>query len=120
MIWLISVVHFVHREICIEFNHSQLDYYTELDAVSMVGILKYPENGELEILSISLDTHAKTGYVFDNNVEEDKKILSDIRIPSASNVICFIQTSLLKLIICGILDTFVNKFRSIYEIDQKH
>lgn len=61
----------------------------------MGGILKYPENGELEILSISLDTHAKTGYVFDNNVEENKEILSDFKVPSASNVNFFIQITLL-------------------------
>lgn len=79
-----------YSQICIEFNHSQLDYYTELDAVSMGGILKYPENGELEVLSIPLVTHTRSGYVYDNNEEDNQKLLSEIRVPTiASKVVCF-------------------------------
>lgn len=64
-----------------------MDYYTELDAVSMGGILNYPENGELEILSIPMITHTSSGYVYDNNEPNDPELLSDIRVPSiASNV----------------------------------
>lgn len=64
-----------------------MDYYTELDAVSMGGILKYPESGELDIISIPMVTHTSLGYVYDNNEEQDQEILSDIRVPSmASNV----------------------------------
>lgn len=56
----------------------------------MGGITKYPENGELENLSIPLVNHPEAGYVCDNNEEEDQDILSDNRVPSiASNVICF-------------------------------
>lgn len=81
------LLHVYHREICIEFNHSQLDYYTELDAVSMGGILKYPESGELEVMSVPMVTHTSSGYVYDNNEEPNQELLSDVRVPSmASNV----------------------------------
>lgn len=81
------LLHVYHREICIEFNHSQLDYYTELDAVSMGGILKYPESGELEVMSVPMVTHTSSGYVYDNNEEQNQELLSDVRVPSmASNV----------------------------------
>lgn len=70
------------KEICIEFNHSQLDYYTELDAVSLGGILKYPDEGELEIKSLPQVTHSPSGYVFDSNEEVNQEILSGIRVPS--------------------------------------
>jgi len=80
-------LHFYHREICIEFNHSQLQYYTELDAVSMGGILKYPENGELDVMSVPMVTHTSSGYVYDNNEEQNQELLSNVRVPSmASNV----------------------------------
>jgi len=81
------LLHFYHREICIEFNHSQLDYYTELDAVSMGGILKYPESGELDVMSVPMVTHTSSGYVYDNNEEQNQELLTDVRVPSmASNV----------------------------------
>jgi len=81
---------FFYREICIEFNHSQLDYYTELDAVSLGGVLKYPDEGELEIISLPQVTHSSSGYVFDSNNEFNQEKLSGIRVPSIpSNVICF-------------------------------
>jgi len=81
------LLHFYHREICIEFNHSQLDYYTELDAVSMGGILKYPENGELDVMSVPMVTHTSSGYVYDNDEERNQELLSNVRVPSmASNV----------------------------------
>jgi len=74
-----------------------LDYYTELDAVSMGGILKYPESGELDIISIPMVTHTALGYVYDNNEEQDQEILSDIRVPSmASNVSNFQHFFFLK------------------------
>lgn len=67
-----------------------MDYYTELDAVSMGGVLNYPENGELGILSIPLVTHTLSGYVYDNNEVEDQDILNEVRMPSvASYVNCF-------------------------------
>jgi len=67
-----------------------LDYYTELDAVSMGGILKFPENGVLDIMSVPLVSHTTSGYVYDNNEEQDPELLSDVRVPSiASNVNCF-------------------------------
>jgi len=81
------LLHFYHREICIEFNHSQLDYYTELDAVSMGGILKYPEDGELDVMSIPMVTHTSSGYVGDNDEEQNQELLLNVRVPSmASNV----------------------------------
>jgi len=77
---------FYHREICIEFNHSQLDYYTELDAVSMGGILKLPESGELDFMTVPMVTHTTSGYVYDNNEEQNQNLVSDIRMPSNANV----------------------------------
>lgn len=78
-----------------------MDYYTELDAVSMGGILNYPENGELEVLSIPLVTQTSSGYVYDNKEHEDPDLLSDIRVPSiASNV------SVFKYFFC-VLTTFI-------------
>jgi len=73
---------FYHREICIEFNHSQLGYYTELDAVSMGGILEYPDSGELGIISVPLIIHTVSGYVYDNNDERGQELFSEIRMPT--------------------------------------
>lgn len=77
----------------------------------MGGFIKYPENGELENLSLPSVNHPEAGYVCDNNEEEDQDILSDIRVPSiASNVICFnfiyLWLFLLSLIICFLLFIF--------------
>lgn len=56
----------------------------------MGGILKYPENGELEVLSIPLVTHTRSGYVYDNNEEDNQKLLTEIRVPTmASKVVYF-------------------------------
>lgn len=64
-----------------------MDYYTELDAVSMGGILKYPESGELEVMSVPMVNHTSPGYVYDNNEEQNHDLLSDVKVPSmASNV----------------------------------
>lgn len=97
------MLHFACREICIEFNHSQLDYYTELDAVSMGGVLNYPENGELGFLSIPLITHTLSGYVYDNNEIEDQEIFNEVKMPPVdSYVICDLNFfSLLKIYIFG-------------------
>lgn len=81
------LLNFAYSEICIEFNHSQLDYYTELDAVSMGGILKYPESGVLDIMSVPMVTHTTSGYIYDNNEEQNLEVLSNVRVPTmASNV----------------------------------
>lgn len=54
----------------------------------MGGILKYPEGGGLEFLSIPFVSHTTSGFVYDNNEEDNQDVLSDIRVPSiASNVI---------------------------------
>ncbi|XP_060861011.1 F-box/LRR-repeat protein 4 [Metopolophium dirhodum] len=97
------------REICIEFNHSQLQYYTELDAVSMGGILKYPENGELDVMSVPMVTHTSSGYVYDNNEEQNQELLSNVRVPSmASNIP--MSTS---------LDPFLKLIRNIEELENE-
>lgn len=96
---ILTVEYCPYSQICIEFNHSQLDYYTELDAVSLGGILKYPENDDIEILSIPLVTHTRSGYVYDNNEEDNQNPLSEIRVPTmTSKVLCFnlILTRLLE------------------------
>lgn len=55
----------------------------------MSGILKYPEGGELEFLSIPAVTHTTSDVVY-NNKENNHELLSDIKLPSiASNVIFF-------------------------------
>lgn len=59
-----------------------MDYYTELDAVSMGGILKFPESGELDVMNVPMVTHTTSGYVYDNNEEQNQKLLSDVRVPS--------------------------------------
>lgn len=102
-----------------------MDYYTELDAVSMGGILNYPENGDLEYLSIPMVTHTSSGYVYDNNEPSDPDILSDIRVPSiASNVSVSFVCYLVIYLLCfdydwinnvEFSDTFVHEFRSIYK-----
>jgi len=67
-----------------------LDYYTELDAVSMSGILQYPESGDLDILSIPLITHNLAGYMCVNNEVDIEDVSSNIKVSSiGSNVICF-------------------------------
>jgi len=85
---------FIYREICIEFNHSQLEYYTELDAVSISGILNYPENGELDMLLTSGDTDTSSRQIFGCN--KDEEILSCIRKQSIPpNVICWTFSTVL-------------------------
>ncbi|XP_025405121.1 F-box/LRR-repeat protein 4 [Sipha flava] len=97
------------KEICIEFNHSQLDYYTELDAVSMGGVLNYPENGELGILSIPLVTHTLSGYVYDNNEIKDQEILNEVRMPSVASYMPM-STS---------LDPFLKLIKNIEELESE-
>lgn len=58
--------------------------------MSLGGILKYPEDGELEIKSMPVVTHTVSGYVYDNNEEDNQEILSHINVPSIlPDVICF-------------------------------
>lgn len=52
----------------------------------MGGILKYPEDGDLEKLSIPLVNHKSSEFVYDNN-EDDQEILSNIVPSISSNVI---------------------------------
>jgi len=73
---------FSHREICIEFNHSQLDYYTELDAVAMGGILKLPDSSEPGFVSVPMIIHTASGYVYDNNDKRDQEFFSEIKMPT--------------------------------------
>lgn len=85
----------------------------------MGGILNYPENGELEILSIPMVTHTSSGYVYDNNEQDDPELLSDIRVPSiASNVSIVIYFLCFNYIHVNNVEfsvTFVDEFRSIYK-----
>lgn len=96
-----------------------MDYYTELDAVSMGGILNYPENGELEILSIPMVTQTSSGYVYDNNEQDDPEILSEIRVPSIASNVCIVTYFLcfdyIHINYVEFSVTFVNEFRSIYK-----
>ncbi|KAL5244612.1 hypothetical protein ACI65C_012022 [Semiaphis heraclei] len=70
------------KEICIEFNHSQLDYYTELDAVAMGGILKLSDSGESGFVSVPMIIHTVSGYVYDNNDKRDQELFSEIKMPT--------------------------------------
>lgn len=74
------------RQICIEFNHSQLDYYTELDAVSLGGILNYPEDGVIRLTRPPM-TSTLSGYIFDDNQQP----LSDISMSSVAPKVIYFQ-----------------------------
>lgn len=82
----------VYREVCIEFNHSQLNYYTELDAVSLGGLLEYPENGGLETVSMPF----MTGRNMCNDIDfDDQELFTDIKTPD----VIYLQFVLIIIII---------------------
>lgn len=106
----------VYREVCIEFNHSQLNYYTELDAVSLGGILQYPENGGLELVSIPFMTHTTARYMYNGIELDDHELFSDIKTPDVIYFhLVFCYDHILYVIIWYefLLDTNVNEFRSV-------
>ncbi|XP_050540575.1 F-box/LRR-repeat protein 4 [Daktulosphaira vitifoliae] len=80
------------KQICIEFNHTQLDYYTELDAVSLGGIVNNPEDGIINVKRLPI-TPTLSGYIFDDNQHASEVSVSSIlpKIPVSTSLDPFIK-----------------------------